>query len=315
MIQLRRLAADTVALWLVLAALIAFFSWRTPHFLTPATFSTLASQIPDAVALAVGMTLVLIAGGIDLSVGSVLALSSAALGVALTQWKLPLPIGSLVGLLIGCACGAVNGLVTIRWRLPAFIVTLAMMEAARGATYLATDSRTLYLGRSVQGLAEAKLQGVPLPFLLALALVGGAQFVLARMAFGRCLVAIGTNAEAARLSGLPVARVRLTVFALSGACAALAGLMQTSRLASVDPNMGAGAELAALAAAVIGGTSLSGGRGSVVSTFLGVLIIAVLGAGLAQIGAQEPTKRLVTAAVIVAAAVADHYRQRKGACR
>lgn len=295
---------------LVLIGLVAIFSVTTQRFFTLDSFGTIANQIPDAIVLAVGMTLVLIVAGIDLSVGAVLAFSSAVLGVALVQWKLPLLVGLLAGLLVGCLCGAINGLITVRWSLPSFIVTLAMMEAARGATYLVTNSRTIYIGSRIEGISANLALGLSLPFVFAVALVILAQFLLARTAFGRRMVAVGTNEEAARLSGIDTKRVRLIVFALCGALSSIAAVIQTSRLASVDPNMGSGAELQAIAACVIGGTSLMGGRGSVISTFLGVLIIAVLGAGLAQVGAQEPTKRLVTGGVIVAAAVLDHYRHR-----
>jgi ribose transport system permease protein len=140
--------------------------------------------------------------------------------------------------------------------------------------------------------------------------VAAGQFVLSRTVFGRYAAAIGTNEEAVRLSGIDPRPVKTAVFAISGLCAGLAGIVYTSRLASADPNAAVGFELQAIAAVVVGGTSLMGGRGSVVGSFLGVLIIAVLGSGLAQVGAQEPTKRLVTGAVIVAAVVIDHFRRR-----
>lgn len=310
--DLRRHLADYLVMALVLVGLVAIFSVTTQRFFTTDTFLTIANQIPDAIVIAVGMTFVLIVAGIDLSVGSVLAFGSATLGVALVQWKLPLPVAMLACLLVGLSCGAVSGWITVRWTLPSFIVTLAMMEVARGAAYLVTNSRTMYIGSSIEGVSAISAFGVSLPFVFAVALVIAAQFVLTRTAFGRSMVAVGTNEEAGRLSGLNTRRIRLLVFALCGLLASVGAIIQTSRLASADPNMGTGAELQAIAACVIGGTSLMGGRGSVISTFFGVLIIAVLGAGLAQVGAQEPTKRLVTGCVIVAAAVLDHYRHRLG---
>ena len=143
-----------------------------------------------------------------------------------------------------------------------------------------------------------------------MALVVAGQLVLSRTVFGRYAAAIGTNEEAVRLSGIDPRGVKLAVFMISGACAGLAGIVHTARLASSDPNAAVGFELQVIAAVVVGGTSLMGGRASVVGSFLGVLIIAVLGSGLAQAGAQEPTKRLVTGAVIVAAVVVDHFRHR-----
>jgi len=204
----------------------------------------------------------------------------------------------------------------VRWRVPSFIATLGMLEMARGATYLVTRSETQYLGERVEGLASASVLGLSIPFLAALGLVVAAELVLTGTVFGRYMVAIGTNEEAVRLSGVDPRPVKLAVFIVSGVLAAVAGVVYTSRLASADPNAGVGFELSSIAAVVVGGTSLMGGRGSVVGSLLGVAIIAVLGSGLAQAGAQEPTKRLVTGAVIVAAVLADHYRRsRQGATR
>ncbi len=307
---LRGPLAEYLGLALTLAALVFIFGVSAPHFLSPTTFLTVANQTPDAIVIAVGMTFVLMIGGIDLSVGSVLALSSAVLGVGLTQWHWPLGVALGASALTGLACGVANGLTTLRFALPSFIVTLGMLEIARGGAYLVTDSQTKYIGARVQGLTDFGIGGLSLAFLFAVAIVVVAQIVLARTVFGRYLIAIGTNEEAVRLSGVPTRPVKLAVFALSGLCAGLAAIISTSRLGSADPNAGTGFELQAIAAVVIGGTSLMGGRGSVVRSFFGVLIIAVLGNGLAQMGVGEPTKRLVTGCVIVAAVISDYYRNR-----
>jgi ribose transport system permease protein len=185
-----------------------------------------------------------------------------------------------------------------------------MLEIARGAAYLVTDSRTIYIGGPVEVIAEASILGLSLPFIIAVAIVVAGQLVLSRTVFGRYLVAIGTNEEAVRLSGIDPRGLKLAVFALCGFLTSIAAVIHTARLSSANPNTGYGLELQAIAAVVIGGTSLMGGRGSVVSSFFGVLIIAVLGTGLAQIGAQESTKRLITGCVIVAAVILDHYRHR-----
>jgi ribose transport system permease protein len=242
-------------------------------------------------------------------VGSVLGLCGVVLGLALgAGW--PVPLAALAAVGTGGLAGLANGWLTVRWALPSFIVTLGMLEAARGATYLLSGSRTLYVGSGLDGLAAWTIAGVQAPFFVAVAVVLVAQVVLTRTVFGRYLVAIGTNEEAVRLAGVDAAPVKVRVFALSGLAAGLAAVFNTARLAAADPNAGTGAELQAIAAAVIGGTSLLGGRGSTIATALGVLILAVLGAGLAQVGAQEPTKRLVTGAVIVVAALLDYYRRR-----
>jgi ribose transport system permease protein len=306
----RKVVSEYAGLTLALVGLVVVFSLSATHFFSLTTFRTIANQIPDAVVISVGMTLVMIAGGIDLSVGSVLALGGATLGVCLVDLGLPFPLALLACLVTGLACGAINGLVTIKWKLPSFIVTLGMLEMARGGAYLATHSQTRYLGATIERVSEASLLGLSLPFALAILLVIAGQFVLARTVFGRYLVAIGTNEDATRLAGIDVRPVKLLVFALSGLLAALAAVIHCGRLSAADPNAGTGFELQAIAACVIGGTSLSGGRGSVVRSFFGVLIIAALGAGLSQLGAQEPTKRLVTGAVIVAAMIVDAYRAR-----
>jgi ribose transport system permease protein len=295
---------------LALTVLVAVFGLTTEHFFSLITLRTVANQIPDAVVIAAGMTLVMIAGGIDLSVGSVLALCGAVLGVCLVDFQIPLPVAVVACLLTGTLCGLVNGLLTVKWRLPSFIVTLGMLEIARGGAYLVTNSQTKYIGASVERIAEASLFGLSLPFVLALAIVAAGQFAMIRTVWGRYLVAVGTKEEVVRLSGIDPRPVKLSVYCLSGALAAVAAIIHCARLSSADPNAGTGFELNAIAACVIGGTSLMGGRGSVVSSFFGVLIIAVLGAGLAQIGAQEPTKRLVTGCVIVTAVILDFYRVR-----
>ena len=306
----RRLLADYAGLTAVLIGLICFFGLRTEHFFSFDTFRTIANQIPDAVIIAAGMTYVLIIAGIDLSVGSVLALGAAVLGVCLVKWGMPLALAIPVCLLVGTACGAINGFMTIRWQLPSFIVTLGTMEAARGGAYLVTGSKTQYIGSSIERVAETNLFGLSLPFLVAIIVVVITQIILSGTVFGRHMFAVGANEESARLSGIRVRMVKFVVFMISGLLASLAAVIHCSRLTAADPNSGAGYELQAIAAVVIGGTSLMGGRGAVVNTFFGVVIIAVLENGLVQIGAQEPIKRLVTGAVIVIAVIVDYYRHR-----
>jgi ribose transport system permease protein len=304
------LLVDYLGMAVALAVLLAIFGLAAENFFTLTTFRTIANQIPDTTIAAVGMTFVLIIAGIDLSVGSVLALSGAALGIALVHWGWPLALAVPVCLLVGLACGAANGLVIIRWRLPSFIVTLGMLEAARGAAYLVTQSRTIYIGGPVEVISETTVLGLSLPFMLALAVVVVGQLVLSRTVLGRYLIAIGTSEETVRLSGIDPRPYKLTVFALAGLLAAVAAVVQTARMSTASPNTATGFELQVIAAVVIGGTSLMGGQGSVINTFFGVLIIAVLGAGLAQVGVREEYKRLITGCVIVAAVILDQYRHR-----
>lgn len=296
-----------------LLALVVIFCLASPSFASARTAASIANQIPDLTVVAVGMTLVLIVGGIDLSVGSLLALSAALMGVVLVKLQWPLALAIPLALLTGAAAGLLNGVISVWARIPSFIVTLGMLEAARGGAYLMTDSQTMYLGAQVEWIG-APLAGLALSpaVLLALAVVVVGQVALTRTVFGRHLVAIGTNAEAVRMAGIRTAPYAIAVFAISGLLCGLGAVMQTARLSSADPNAAVGLELSAIAACVIGGTSLMGGRGSVVATFFGVLIIAVLQTGLAQVGASEPLKRVITGGVIVAAVLLDALRQRWG---
>jgi ribose transport system permease protein len=308
--RLPAVLADYLGMLVILAGLIVYFGLNTQHFFDAGNFTTIANQIPSKVVIAVGMTYVLLIAGIDLSVGSVWALSAAVLAVLMKNHGWPLWSAVPAGLAVGLLCGLANGLVTIAWGLPSFIVTLGMLEIARGGGYLVSNSETLYIGAPVAGIANGSVAGLSFPFLLALALVGIGQLVLSRTVFGRHMIAVGTNEEAVRLSGIDPRPIKLAVFALCGLLAGLAGVINTSRCESADPNAGIGAELDAIAAVVIGGTSLMGGRGSVINSFFGVVIIAVLGAGLDSMGFKDPTKRVITGSVIVAAAILDHYRQR-----
>ncbi|MDA7416839.1 ABC transporter permease [Xenophilus arseniciresistens] len=309
--SLRGQLGTYIGLAVVLLGMVALFSTLSDYFLTVETFVTIANEIPALAVMAVGMTFVLIIAGIDLSVGSVLALSAAVSAAAILQWKLAVPVAAALGLITGLLCGAVTGAVSVAWRLPSFIVSLGMLEAVRGGAYLVTDSRTQYVGDAISGLAAPWVGGISAAFVLAVALVLVGHLVLTRTVFGRCVVGIGTNEEAMRLAGIDPRPIRIAVFAATGLLAGLAGLMQSARLEAADPNAGVGIELQVIAAVVIGGTSLMGGRGSVINTFFGVLIIAVLEAGLAQVGASEPSKRIITGAVIVAAVIIDTVRQRR----
>ncbi|OGB29392.1 MAG: ABC transporter permease [Burkholderiales bacterium RIFCSPLOWO2_12_FULL_61_40] len=295
----------------VLVGMVLLFTSLSDYFWSQATFVAIANEIPALLVMSIGMTFVLIIAGIDLSVGSVLALSAAATANAILLWQWGAVPASAFGLLVGLVCGAVTGLISVAWRLPSFIVSLGMLEAVRGGAYVMTDSRTQYVGSAISGLAKPWVAGVSAAFFIAIALVVVAQIVLSRTVFGRYVVGIGTNEEAMRLAGINPSPIRVAVFAATGVLAGLAGLMQAARLEAADPNAGSGIELQVIASVVIGGTSLMGGRGSVINTLFGVLIIAVLEAGLAQVGVNEPSKRIITGCVIVAAVIIDTLRQRR----
>ena len=307
----RHNAIEYVGLLGVLAMLVVVFGLGSKNFLQLSTFISIANQIPDLILVAVGMTLVLVVGGIDLSVGSLLALGSAVVGIMMADFGWPLWAALPICLMATSLCGLCNGVISIGFGIPSFIVTLGMLEMARRLTKLITSSQTKYIGSRVETFGE------PLPviqlspaFLLAVAAVILAQFLLTRTVFGRYCIAIGTNREAVRMSGVRAAPYSIAVFVMSGFLCGLAGLAQTSRLSSADPNAAVGLELSAIAACVIGGTSLMGGRGSVISTFIGVLIIAVLQTGLAQLGVSDANKQIITGAVIIVAVLFDVLRSK-----
>lgn len=301
--------AEYVAMLGVWLGLVLLFGGLSDNFLSPRTFVTLANRIPALAVIAAGMTFVLIIGGIDLSVGSVLGLCGAVVGLALVDFQMPLWAGVLLSLGIGLVAGTLNGLVSVCLGIPSFIVTLGMLEIARGLAYLTTRSQTKYIGSAVESLG-ASVAGLAVSpaFLIAGLVIVVGQVALSHTVFGRYVLAIGANEQAVRFAGINPKPAKIAVFSLLGLLTGLGGVFYTSRLGAADPNAGVGLELSAIAAVVIGGTSLMGGRGSVVNTFFGVLIIATLEAGLAQVGASEPTKRVITGLVIVGAVVLDAWR-------
>lgn len=293
----------------MLVGLVVVLGLISDRFFSAATFNQIANQVPALAVVSVGMTFVIITAGIDLSVGSVLGFAGAILGLAMVDWEWSLFLALPLAMLAGFACGWANGFISVRFAVPSFIVTLGMMQIARGLAYLGTDSQTKYIGSRVEWLGSAiPGLGVSWAFLLAVLVVIAGEVVLRRTVFGRYVMVVGANEEAASFSGINTRPVKVAVFAIAGALAGLGAAFGSSKMQAVDPNAGVGLELAAIAAVVIGGTSLMGGRGSVVGSFIGVLIMATLGAGLAQIGASEPVKYLVTGIVIVAAVIVDAWR-------
>ncbi|MCJ8321382.1 MAG: ABC transporter permease [Colwellia sp.] len=299
-------------IFISLLLLVAFFSLSTDHFFSLPTLTTIMNQLPALTVVTIGMTLVLISGGIDLSVGAIVALSGGVIGAAIAQFGLSLPLAIIFGMTAGLLAGFLNGWLSSYGKLPAFIVTLGMLESARGLAYMTTNSQTVYIGSSIQQLAQPiAFIGVSVSLLVALLLVIASHFALTRTVFGRYVIAIGTNETAAKMSGIDTKPYILAVLALSGLLAGIGGVMNAAYLGSADPNAGLGLELAAIAAAVIGGTSLLGGRGSIIGAFIGVLIISVLQNGLAQLGVSEPSKRLITGAVIIIAVLIDRWRTKE----
>jgi ribose transport system permease protein len=306
-----RLWADFLVLVLVWVGMIVLFGSLRESFFSSATLGSLANRIPALAVVATGMTLVMVMGGIDLSVGSVLGFSGAVVGVVMADWQWGIAGALVASVAAGALVGLINGTVSVKLKLPPFIVTLGMLEIARGLAFLTTNSQTKYIGASIESLGAPIAGWVISPaFLITIVIVITGQVLLSQTRTGRHLIAIGANREAAFISGVPVDRPRIFAFVSLGALTGLAAVFNCSRLGSADPNAGVGFELSAIAAVVVGGTSLMGGRGSVLKSFVGVLIIATLEAGLVQMGASEPMKRVITGAVIVAAVLADSWRRK-----
>jgi ribose/xylose/arabinose/galactoside ABC-type transport system permease subunit len=277
----------------------------TPHFLTVANALNVMEQTSINAIVAVGMTYVIISGGIDLSVGSLVALAGVVLAGALKAgW--PLPLAMVAGLGVGAVSGLVNGTVIAFGRLPPFIMTLGMMSVARGAALLVTDGRPISgFDAAFRSIATGRVLGVPAPIVLTLVIYAAAHFVLSRTRFGRYVYGIGGNEEATRLSGVNVRFHKTMVYVVSGAASAVAAVLLTARLNTAQPIAGIMYELDAIAAVVIGGTSLSGGEGNLGGTLIGALTMGVLRNGLNLLGVSSFLQQLVIGVVIIVAVLVD----------
>jgi len=288
-----------------LAALITLLAVLSPYFLTVSNLMNVMEQTSINAVIAVGMTFVILSGGIDLSVGSLVALSGVAFAGALRAGA-PLPVALLAGLATGAAAGLVNGLLITRGKLPAFIATLGMMSVARGLTLFLTDGRPISgFEAGFRSLATGRVLGVPASVLLAAALYLAAHLILTRTRFGLYVYAIGGNEEATRLSGVGVRFHKTMVYVLAGLMSAVASVILTARLNSAQPIAGMMYELDAIAATVIGGTSLLGGSGTIGGTLIGALIMGVLRNGLNLLGISSFLQQVVIGLVIIAAVLVD----------
>jgi ribose transport system permease protein len=301
---------------IALAAMVIFLSWRAPNFLTLANGQNILLQISVNACLSIGMTLVILTGGIDLSVGAILALSGAVAagllknGLALNFLGQQLqftPLGAIVaGIVTGLALGWFNGFAITRFKLPPFVATLGMLSIARGLTMLWTGGFPVTgLGPTFGFIGAGFFLGVPMAVWISAALVAIFYAISKRTTLGRYIYAVGGSERAAAFAGLRVNKIKIAVYTLGGGLAGVAGLIQTARLDSATPNAGLGYELDSIAAVVIGGTSLSGGRGSILGTLLGCLIIGVLNNGLVLMEVSPFWQQVVKGFVILAAVAAD----------
>ena len=295
---------------IALVLLVVVIGVISPEFRTLSNFLSLLRQSSINGFIAFGMTCVILTGGIDLSVGSVLALSTALCAGFITN-GVPVGLAMVLALIIGTALGAVSGLLVTKGRLQPFIATLITMTVYRGATMIIMDGKPISnLGDSftLKVVGKGNFYHIPIPAITFVVMFLIFMFVLEKTTFGRRVYATGSNEQSAKLAGINVNRTKLITYAISGCMSALSGLILLSRLSSAQPTLGSGYELDAIAAVALGGTSMNGGRGRVWGTFVGILIIAVLNNGLNILGVSSYYQDVVKGIVILIAVLSDRNR-------
>ena len=303
-----------------LIVLLVFFSLASPNFLQTANILAILQATSVNGVLAVAATLVIITGGIDLSVGTLMTFTAVIAGVVLTYWGMALPFGIVAAIFVGGCSGFVSGTLIARMKIPPFIATLGMMLILKGLSLVISGTKPIYFNDtpsfpllSTGSLIGAVIPSVPLPngVLILFILATAISWVLNRTTLGRYCFALGSNEEAVRLSGVNADGWKVAIYALAGSICGIAGLLIASRLNSAQPALGLGYELDAIAAVVIGGTSLAGGRGSVLGTIIGALIMSVLLNGLRIMSVAQEWQTVVTGLIIILAVYADMLRRRR----
>ena len=311
----RERLSDIVSQLAAAGALIVvfiFLSIASPVFLTADNLFNIGAQTAVVAVIAIGMTLVIITAGIDLSVGSVAALSGVMGVMMMVDLGLPWPLAVLGGTLVGAAAGLVNGLLVSVAGLAPFIATLGMLTVARGLVYIITNATAIFgAPDSFRLLGQGVIGPIPIPILVILLVAIAGYIVLSRTRLGRYAYAMGSNLEAARLSGIPVRRYLTSVYVISGALAGFGGMIAASRVNSGQPNFGIGLELDVIAAAVIGGASLFGGQGTVLGTLIGAFLIALIRNGAVLLDISTFYQQVIIGIVIWLAVLWDQYRRRR----
>jgi ribose transport system permease protein len=313
----KRLSLDRLAIFGAFVVLFALFSITAKNFFTMRNALTLALQTSTITLMGIGVTFAIITGGIDLSIGSVVALTGT-IAVMAANAGMPIWLSMVTGLLTGIVCGLVNGLLITGLKLPPFIATLGMMMVDRGVVLTITNAMSKpapeafgRLGNDTLFRVSQKFPGIAYPVFIMIIAAFVFGFLLRKTRAGRYTFAVGSNEEAARLSGIKVARVKLTAYMISGFCAALTGIILASRMVVSQPNGGMSYELNAIASSVIGGTSLMGGIGTVGGAVIGSFIIGVLGVGLTMQGASYFVQQIVIGLVVIGSVAFDQIRYRK----
>ena len=295
-----------------LIVVFVFLSIASPVFLSADNLYNIGVQTSYTAVIAIGITLVIITAGIDLSVGSVAALSGVVGVVLMAKAGVPVVLAILGGILVGAACGLVNGLLVSVAGLNPFIATLGMLSVARGMVYIPTNAKSVFgVPDSFRLLGQGVIGSIPIPIIVVAVVAVAGYVVLARTKLGRYAYAMGSNREAARLSGIPIRRYLTVVYVISGALAGFGGMIASSQVASGQPNFGIGLELDAIAAAVIGGASLFGGQGTVVGTLIGAFLIALIRNGSVLLDVNIYYQQVIIGVVIWLAVLWDQYRRRR----
>ena len=307
--------SDVVSQLAAAAVLVVVFvalSLASPYFLTSNNLFNIGVQVSIVAIVAVGMTFVILTAGIDLSVGSVAGLSGVLGTMAIANAGFPIIVGIIVGVLVGAAVGLVNGLLITQMRLPPFIATLGMLGVARGLTFIVGGENAVYgLPSSFRLFGEGQIGPIPMPLLYLIVIAVAAHLILSRSKLGRYAYAIGSNEQAARLSGIPINRYKLAVYMISAALAGFGGMIAASLVHSGQPNYGIGLELNAIAACVIGGASLFGGVGTIGGTLIGAFLMTVITNGAVLLNLTQYYQQVIIGVIIWLAVWWDQVRRRR----
>lgn len=296
---------DRFRVFIILIIICAIASMLSDDFFTNQNIFNVMRQVSVVAIIGAGMTIVILIAGIDLSVGSVMAFSSAILAGVLTS-GMSLPVAMLAAILVGTFFGLINGFLTTKGAVPAFIATLAMMVIARGLTLVYTEGYPITVNNDfLSYIGVGRIAGIPVPVIIMILVFALFYWILNHTTFGRYIYAIGGNEEASRLAGIPVTRIKISVYMIAGLLTGLSAIIYTSRLMSAQPNAGTGLELDAIAAVIIGGTSLMGGKGGVIGTLFGALIMGVLDNILNLLNVSPFYQNVVKGLVIIFAVLLD----------
>jgi ribose transport system permease protein len=313
-------AMQTVLAFGALILLVVGFSLASPNFFEFENIVGILLATAVNGVLAMGVTFVIVSGGIDLSIGTVMTLSAVMTGVFITNWHLPVPVGVVGGLVTGALAGCANGVIIAKLKIPPFIATLGMLNVAKGLALVTSSLKPIYFNDtpSFNQMAMGSVLGAIFPGFdvpnMVLALFGGAivaGLVLGKTILGRYTFALGSNEEATRLSGVKVDNWKITIYTVCGLFSGLAGVMIAARLNSAQPSLGLGYELDAISAAVIGGTSLSGGEGTILGTVIGAFVISTLTNGLRILSVPQEWQIVITGAIVILAVYLDIIRRRQ----